>query len=221
TDGQGFGMDAIVSTIPLPVNTQVQWYAHDLDVGNYVLDKAAQPLVFVAAEERKGQTCSLQVGRPASASIVGSALLKTAEGQDLWRVLVALGRVAGRDLAVVGVALGKISYTATGWGLAVLDLSDPRNPKLIGFTPLDLPDLSDLVLDGETALVASGHAGTEVVKLGTPESPYSAGHIDNLSGRLTLGEGGSYFSTGGGFGNGPEGGLHVYTPEGQCSLLDL
>ena len=45
TDGQGFGMNAVVATIPLPVDSQVQWYPHDLDAGDYVLDNQPQPLV--------------------------------------------------------------------------------------------------------------------------------------------------------------------------------
>jgi RHS repeat-associated protein len=221
TDGQGFGMDAIVATIPLPVDTQVQWYPLDLDVGDYVLDERTQALVIIGAEDRQAQTCPLLVGSPATASIVSRTSLRTTEGQDLCPILVALGRVAGRDVAVLGVALGSVSYAADGFGLAVVDVTDPRSPLLLGFTRLSLPDLSDLVLHGETALVASAASGTELVELGDPGRPYSAGHIDNLSGRLAVDPNGAYFSTGGTYSSSPEGGLHVATPGAACNLLDL
>jgi RHS repeat-associated protein len=220
TDGQGFGMDAVVATIPLPVNMQVQWQPHDLDVGDYVLDNRPQPLVVVGAEERRAQTCSLVVGSPLSAEVESSTRLRTTEGQDLCPVLVALGRVAGRDVAVLGVAYGPLSYEASGYGLAVVDMADPKSPQLLGITRLDLPDLADLVLDGETALVSSANAGTEVVNLGDPDRPYSAGHIDNLSGRLGVGDGGTYLSSGGVYQDSPAGGLHVAGGQ-QCNLLDL
>ena len=219
TDGQGFGMNAVVSTIPLPVNSQVRWYPHDLDVGDYVLDNRAQPLVFVGAEERKEPSCSLVVGSPATGAIVSRTVLRNAEDEALCPVQVALGRVAGRDVAVLGVGVGAVSYTASAWGLAVVDVSDPKNPELLGFTRLSLPDISDLVLDGETALVASARSGSDLVSLGNPEAPYVAGHIDNLSGRLVVGEGGTYFSTGGQHQSGPEGGLHV--AGAQCDLLEM
>ncbi len=108
-------MDAVVATIPLPVNATVQWYPHDLDVADYVLDSRPQPLAVVGAEERGARTCSLLVGSPLTASFASSTRLRTSAGQDLCPVLVALGRVAGRDVAVLGVALGSVSYAANGY----------------------------------------------------------------------------------------------------------
>ena len=220
TDGQGFGMDAIVATIPLPLNTQVQWYPHDLDVGDYVLDNRPQPLVVVGAEERLARTCPLLVGSALGARVESSTRLRTTGGQDLCPMLVALGRVAGRDVAVLGVAYGPLSDAANGYGVAVVDLADPRSPQLLGLTRLELPDLADLVLDGESALVSSASGGTEVVSLQSPDRPYPAGRIDNLSGRLTVGGEGTYLSSGGSYSSSPAGGLHVAggTP---CNLLDL
>jgi hypothetical protein len=69
------------------------------------------------------------------------------------------------------------------------------------------------------ALVASFSSGTDLVNLESPDRPYVAGHIANLSGSLAVGGDGTYFSSGGTFMDGPEGGLHVATP--TCDLLAL
>ncbi len=69
TDGQGFGMNAIVATIPLPVDSQVQWYPHDLDAGDYVLDN--QPAAARRYRSRRAARGHLLAARG-----------ERAEGQD-------------------------------------------------------------------------------------------------------------------------------------------
>ena len=88
---------------------------------------------------------------------------------------VALGRAGGRDVAVLGVVLGVTSYASTETGVAVYDVADPLDPQFLGFTRLELPDISDVVLDGDQALVASARGGTEMVNIENPDRPYSAG----------------------------------------------
>ena len=51
-------------------------------------------------------------------------------------------------------------------------------------------------------------------------APYAAGHVDNLSGRLSLGPNGTYLSSGGTFSRAPEGGLHVAGDQ-VCNLIEL
>jgi len=220
TNGQGFGMDAVVATIPLPIGASVQWYPHDLDVADYVLDGRPQPLAVVGSDDRLSGSCSLLVGSVLGTRIESNTRLRTVGGQDLCPVRVALGRVAGRDVAVLGVAYGSTSYAAASYGVAVVDMADPKSPQLLGVTPVDLPDLSDLVLDGEAALVSSAQGGTEVVNLASPDQPYVAGRVGNLSGRLAIASDGTYLSSGGSFGDAPEGGLHVAGGP-PCNLLEL
>ena len=220
-DGQGFGMNAVVSTIPLPVDFQTYWYPHDLDVGDYVVNGRTEPVVFLGAEERRAGTCWLRAGSPLRAAIISDLQLRTAEGQDLCPIQVALGRAAGREVAVLGVALGQSSYAGLGHGLAIVDVSDPLNPVLVGFTRVGVPDISDVTLDGDQALVASLRSGTEVVNIESLDRPYVAGRIEGLSGRLAVAEGPVYYSTGGGYADAPEGGLHVADLDPQCDLLDL
>src|SRR4029453_2410455 len=156
-------------------------------------------------------------------SVISSTELRLPYGDMdyLCPIEVALGRVSGREVAVLGVGLGRTRYLTTGWGLAVVDVSDPANPTLLGFTRMDLPDSSDVVLDGDQVLVASARAGTDIVNLDNPEAPYIAGHVDNLSGRLAVAEGPIYYSAGGTYADVPEGGLHVANVDPQCDLLSV
>jgi hypothetical protein len=91
TDGQGFGQDAVVSTIPLPVNASVSWLPFDLDVGDYPLGGRMKPVVFVAAEDFHPQPsqCSLLVGNPEAAAIVTRVNLRAwswaEQAGEMWR----------------------------------------------------------------------------------------------------------------------------------------
>jgi hypothetical protein len=221
TDGQGFGMDAVVSTFPLPVNQQFNWYLHDLDAGDFVVNGRTEPVVFVGAEERRVESCWLLAASPLTAGEHSRLALQTPDLQPLCPVELAQGRVAGRDLVVAAVALGRTRYSSTGWGLVLVDVSDPTAMEQLSFLPLDVPDVSDVVLDGDQALVATARAGTEVLNLEDPLQPYVAGHIDNLSGRLAVGEGPIYYSAGGTYADAPEGGLHVANRDPSCDLLQM
>jgi YD repeat-containing protein len=148
-------------------------------------------------------------------------------------VRIALGRVGGREVAAVGVAQGLGAASATGYGLLLLDIADPLAldvagplaPQRLGYLefPLaDLPDLSDVVLDGDMAIVASRSSGSLLVNLSAIDRPYVAGRVSSLSGHLAVGDAGNYFSTGGdAYGSSTGGGLHATTTDQQCDLLTL
>jgi hypothetical protein len=82
TDGQGFGMDAVVATIPLPVNQQVQWYPHDLDVGD--CGRQSPQLLAGGREDWLTHTRS-PVGSPLTASVARHPLGPLETGPALLR----------------------------------------------------------------------------------------------------------------------------------------
>jgi hypothetical protein len=136
TDGQGFGQDAIVATLPLPVNFQTDWYPHDLDVGDYVLGGFAQPLVFVAAEsiaDRRARSSWAVLHR----RVRPPRRAPSEEGRTCARCAWPWGASPGGTWpsSACGSAGSTISPPA---GPAVVDIADPMSPTLIGLTHLEL-----------------------------------------------------------------------------------
>ncbi|MGE0454287.1 MAG: LamG-like jellyroll fold domain-containing protein [Vicinamibacteria bacterium] len=197
TDGEGFGQDAVVQTISIPLKNEAQgthWYLNDIKVA----DVGGQTLAVVVGEP------GLVVADPLSGSLRFPSggfpgTLTSADGSHTlgWGQAVALGRLSDRDVAVV----------VTRTHLATVDLTDAANPRLLD--ALDLSPLLaglapvDVILKDATALVSvqntSGDTGfVLLVSLADLARPQYAGQLASVGGRLALGEGslsGLLFST--------------------------
>jgi hypothetical protein len=196
TDGQGFGMDAVVNTIPVMThkfpNEVVPAALFDLKAADLVLDQQTQNLVLATGVE------ALTVVDPVAGQIISqlpSLTIQNATNQN--NVLdhgyaLAVGNInAACPSGVVGNAtncnIAVVVGTSSG-GLApmlmVVDLTDPRNPVPFSSMVLEAP-ATDVVLKDNTALVALQNK-TLIIDLTEPGIPTLLGSIDNVGGRLTL-----------------------------------
>jgi hypothetical protein len=184
TDGSGFGQEYVVQTIPIP--------AKDGGSGFYYLSD-------IKAAEIQGRTLVAVVGEPGlvladptAGSLVFPAsgfpgVVKTPDDSFTlgWGQVLALGRLADRDIAVV----------VTRTHIATVDLSTPENPSVLGYLDLsaDIGTLApvDVVLKDQTALVSVQNAAGDqgfvlLIALDADGRLTRTGRIEEASGRLAL-----------------------------------
>ena len=125
-----------------------------------------------------------------------------------------VGQIGGTCQAVA--VQGRYAYIGLGPRLAVVDISNPARPTLVGQSTI-LPDgVSDVVVSGRRAYAAAVDAGLRVLDISDPAHPRelgyydTPGHADNVAVSGTL----VYLADG-------EGGLLVlrYVPPGNVSLF--
>src|SRR5262249_24104901 len=186
TDGQGFGQDAVVNTIPVKNAAGQAARLEDIKVADLVFGQEAQPVPFVTGELPLGivnvqtrQTLSVAVGTADGAS------------QLTYGNALAVGPLGARAVAVIA-GTGKVANGAQMDVLAVVDVSNPASPFLLGMTELtgatgggvNVIFKDNLVLVGTTKEVV-------VVNLSDPTRPIVAGTLAGVGGRLALGTGGN------------------------------
>jgi hypothetical protein len=203
----------LVNTISIPKNGDRDYWLSDIDVA----DMGGQTLGVVTGE----------MGIAVADTVIGSFLfpaswpqaVASADGQTTlgFSYQSALGRIADKDVAVV-VGLVNAPAGTTPLALAVVDLTDPAVPVLLGWVALVAPGFSatDVILKGDQAFVGmQGAAGgrTLVVSLANLSQPRVVGTIPNVGGRLSIGDNGilygSAYSPFGG--NSPIGGVRTAT----------
>jgi RHS repeat-associated protein len=222
TEGEGFGQSALVNTISIPKNGNRDYWLNDIDVA----DMGGQTLGVVTGE----------MGIAVADTVIGSFLfpaswpgtVASADGQTTlgFSYQSALGRIADKDVAVV---VGFVSPPGgtTSLALAVVDLTDPAVPVLLGWVALLAPGFSatDVILKGDQAFVGmqnSTGGRTLVLSLASLGQPRVIGTIDGVGGRLAMGNNGilygSAYSPFGG--NSPIGGVRsaAVTPEALARL---
>ncbi len=102
--------------------------------------------------------------------------LVTYEVSPTWS-LRELARMEGLSNAWEIVIEGDYAYVADNTlGVAVVDLSDPRTPSLVGVTET-AAGLQDLEIGGGYLYAAVGGAGVEIFSLADPAAPESAGSL--------------------------------------------
>ena len=232
TEGQGWAFEATESVIPIPVDASAHWVLSDFDVTDAAVDGRQQPVVLVAGENWTTDECRLIVGRPhgtggeqGSDDLLAWIELSLGDPPDeepLCPVVIAIGRSGGRDIAALGVGKGTSFTNATEWGLAIYSIDDPLQPELLSYLALeDMPDLSDIVLDGPIAVLASRGGGSRLVNIETPEAPYVVAAAEGLAGRLSQDGAGSYYSTLDSYSAGAAAGVHTLDTAPKCELLSL
>ena len=205
TDGEGFGHDAVVINLPIPLKSNATpYYLNDIKAA----DISGQTLVAVAGEP------GLILAQPLISGITYQDRPER-EGTRLdWGYALALGRLQDRDVAVV-VGRGTVAGVATTL-LITLDVSNPQAPLVLGAVSLsaELGALVpvDIVLKESTALVgvqnSTGDQGfVLLVNLADLATPEVSGRLEGVAGRLALDENGLLYgsarlSTGGSSVNG-------------------
>ncbi|MFN2245107.1 MAG: LVIVD repeat-containing protein, partial [Anaerolineae bacterium] len=90
--------------------------------------------------------------------------------------VVLVGQLGGASVAV-DVA-GTLVYAGVGPRLAILDVSKPSSPRLLGQTAPMPRVLEAVTVDGGLAYVAAGDAGLRVVDVSDPAAPVEIGFLD-------------------------------------------
>ena len=97
--------------------------------------------------------------------------------QDLSRNMRLVGRWdgGGRGLAEAVAASGSTVYFAEGRHFKIADISDPRNPRLLG--QLARPDgiIYGLAVAGDYAYLAENVSGLEIIDVHDPPTPVKVG----------------------------------------------
>ncbi len=189
TDGQGFGQENVTS-IPVNGATGQPQRLEDLKAGDFVLDGQSQTLVVAVGDP------GLVIVNPQTQQTVFKGpveVIRTVNGQPqviatlVWGQAVAIGRLSDRDVALVA------GSGTPGTMLMVVDLSNPRAPKGLGFVSLtELPD--DILLKDSQALLGNASSVT-VVGLADPMQPRIIGTLPHVGGRLALTDAGLLLSS--------------------------
>ena len=191
TDGQGYGQENVVG---IPVSSPFGGPARLNDIEAALTQTADGAQVLVAAPGDPGLT----VVNPNTQSVLWNdkvtverevAGQKVVEATLRYGQAIALGTVAGQDLAVV-VGSGTIQQeTQSRPLLMVVSLYDPQNPVGLGYVLLDDATVGDVILKDDLALLG-GSKQVTLVSLTDPTRPKVLGTVSGVGGRLALGENG-------------------------------
>jgi hypothetical protein len=193
TDGMGFGHEAVVATIPIykgtpPPPPQLPRHAFlaDLQVADLV-DGIRQPLVVATGD------MGLAIVNPQTAQVLfngGSSGTSWPSAAFRGQAL-AVTRIGDADMAII-VGRTQAGGIQTRYVLLAVDVSDPRHPVLRGELADLADDPSDVHFTQGLAIVANGIATAAgstratIVNVEDPASPFLAGTIADMGGRLAL-----------------------------------
>jgi hypothetical protein len=197
TDGQGYGLENVIG---IRVDSPFGGPARLNDIEAALVQTTGGAQVLVAAAGDPGLT----VVNPASQSVLWNDKVKYERDEGGQKVVaatlrygqaIALGNVAGRDLAVL-VGTGTIEQdTQARPLLMVVGLTDPSHPMGLGYVKLDDATVIDVILKDDLALLG-GSKQVTLVSLTDPAHPAVIGTVQGVGGRLAVGENGSIlFST--------------------------
>ncbi len=166
-DGQGWGQQYVVATIPVLKENERPAFLSDLKVGDFVVNGFTQAVVLAVGEfvtRVPGPEGALVIADPFSGTtrLVPLTFTDGSGGRPIaeitWGYAIALGRaaiagpdgeLAERDIAVVS-GTGKEHGISTSL-LMVIDLSDISQPLVLGYLPL--AKATDVALYGTQAFV--------------------------------------------------------------------
>lgn len=197
TDGRGFGQENVIN---IPVSSPFGGPARLNDIEAALVQTTDGAQLLVAAPGDPGLT----VVNPATQSVLWNdavTVVRDDGGQPVVEATlrsgqaIAIGNVAGQDLAVV-VGSGTILQEAQSRPLlVVVSLFDPQNPVGLGYVLLDDATVGDVILKDDVALLG-GSKQVTLVSLADSARPKVLGTAQGVGGRLALGENGSVlFST--------------------------
>lgn len=204
TQGQGFAMDAVIATIPIQSDPTVEYLdnLYDIKVSDYSMAGQNETLAVATGWVPLGSVTSpavsLIVADPNAQTIVSKTMPQSGAGSLRSGQALALGPIqSGTTSTNIAAVVGGGSTANCGNCnvLAVIDMTDPTNPQPLSFTALsDAP--TDVLLNGNTAIIGYAGDSTELFDLSAPMSPQSLGVIQGMGGKLFLYGGSELFSTG-------------------------
>ncbi|MBI2877784.1 MAG: choice-of-anchor D domain-containing protein [Candidatus Tectomicrobia bacterium] len=168
--------------------------AISFDTGEFSLVSGTLPFTLVPGESRllmvrflptnegpKQATMTLRsndLDQPeATLPLSGNAIL-VGHGPPLQEYVELVSQVGGSSRAIF--TQGNITYVGLGSSLHLVDVKEPKNPKLLG--RVALPGLVEDIFVSTSlhAYVANGKFGLRVIDVSTPTSPKEVGHFDTL-----------------------------------------
>jgi len=186
--GVGFGQPAIVRTVPIEVAgktlsaTEVE--VAETSQGVVGLVGAFDPL------ESAGYLAVLSLASLSNPVVEGfvQLLVVLPEDQGVLEVGVptdvGFAEIGGADLALV-VGQGRVPGSDARVGrLAVVDVTDPKNPKLLSVTSLEGSNASGLALSGLDTVLVSTPEGVESYSFLNPSRPRLSGKLPGIAGAL-------------------------------------
>jgi hypothetical protein len=201
--GEAVNPGAVVATIPVAETPGAVAPALllDLEVGEYRVVGVAARLIVATGSPR---TAGLVIADPTRLTPIVQSALEDSRGALERGEAVALGRIANRDLAVVGgfgsvVGAGTAAGSGSAGVIAIVDLAplalEPQGtPTVLSWLRIDHA-IGDLLIRGDEVFVSSAgsepDARTTVVSLADPASPQRIGTLSGLGGRLTTALGSS------------------------------
>ena len=192
TDGQGYGQEDVVG---IPVSSPFGGPARLNDIEAALTQTSDGAQVLVAAPGDPGLT----VVNPNTQSVLWNDKVtverevggqKVVEATLRYGQAIALGNVAGQDLAVVVGSGTILQETQSRPLLMVVSLYDPQNPVGLGYVPLEDGTVGDVILKDDLALLG-GSKQVTLVSLTDKTRPKVLGTAQGVGGRLALGENGS------------------------------
>ncbi len=181
TRGVGFGAPSIVSGVPIAIG------ANTLRAAEIEIAESSQGVLGLVGAfdhaDTAGYLVTLSLASLATPAIEGHIQLRLVLPGDGGTVEigvptgVAFAELGGRDLAlVVGQQLG------SGGRLAIIDVSDPKNPRLLSLSGLQGTNATGIALSGrETAFITTPE-GVESYSFLDPARPRLTGKIPGLAG---------------------------------------
>ncbi len=185
---EGYRAYAVVQTFPIanPTNPQEKYNLSDLKVGRFNLDGAPARLVLATI---MSPNAALAIVNPDTGEKIYQGKVEGAGGSLYWAQVVALAKVGGRDLALVGGITA-----ASTQAVAILDMTDPRAFQILAWVTLP-HSIGDILVRDATAIV-SGDRGSRapdgtlgvatLIDLTNPSQPVLAGTISGVGGRIAL-----------------------------------
>jgi hypothetical protein len=109
---------------------------------------------------------------------------------DNTQAVEFVGYTGGRNY--VSAVQGNHAYVGEGYGLAILDVSNPASPVVVGRTPLFPEMVSDVAVAGPYAYVSIGAGGLRIIDVSSSDSPAEVGFYGTVGAVWDVAISGSY-----------------------------
>ena len=157
-----------VSWSPIPGADAFEvWRSPSVDAGFTRVSGTVRGTAYIDTSAESGKTYFYRV-RPSRDSELLSAVTEAQTLDVSPTALERFGLLALPDVRAVAVDVG-YAYVATGDGVTVVDIADPRNPVAIGTARL--ADARGISVRGRFAYVADGETGLAVIDARDPRKP--------------------------------------------------
>ena len=109
-------------------------------------------------------------------SVLPSLSTSVASSSAISQNVELVGQIGGPTYAVA--VQDHYAYVGIGAKLAVLDISDPANPIVVGQTDVLPETVQEVVVSGTYAYIADGNSGLRIISVADPAHPFEVGFYD-------------------------------------------